>query len=744
MRPPLRAVLDLATFGALAAYAAAHWAGGLVADAPSGRVLACVLIAVAVAAVFALARAARPLQAVLLQAAAAVAGLGAGLVAIGLERRLLAPGRWDELADGLDRGLATLGSVQWPYAGPEPWGALTLLLAIPVVLTVAAVLTSWRGGLLRPLALVLLLGLYGVAVTEHRFDGELGRGLGLLLLVAAWLWLPRMPEWGGRAAVAAAGAVAIAAMVALPAAARYDEREPLVDYESWNPFAAQAATRFDWSHSYGPIDWPRDGTTLMNVRSDERHYWKVETLDRFDGFRWARSGYGRGNNPLLPQPYRQQWETSVRVTIRDLDTDLFPIAGTALRISGADPVVVPSEDGTMHAVAESLDEGDSYTVDAYVPNPTPAQMRAVPRRPGGWLPYVPAELVPYTFVALPARGTTALDGTGRAGDAARSTATGDFAATPDQILSSPYADVLRLARRLGREQPTAYDAVLAVQRHLRSEYTYSERPPSQEFPLAAFLFEDRIGYCQQFSGAMALMLRMLGIPTRVAAGFTPGSYNRDTGEYRVRDLDAHSWVEVWFTGIGWVPFDPTPSVAPAGSQSSADAASAVGGPTGGSEELDPPGGGSSSALSERAGDPGLPASQPDAAVEGWMAVVAIALGLAGVLAFLRLRALVRRRRGGSPEDAELAALRRALAGAGQPLPPRLTLRQLEARLARAGGEPAARYARMLRERRYGPSGGRAPDAQARRSLRRALVRGRGPRARLAALAALPPAAFRRG
>ena len=71
------------------------------------------------------------------------------------------------------------------------------------------------------------------------------------------------------------------------------------------------------------------------------------------------------------------------------------------------------------------------------------------------------------------------------------------------------------------------------------------------------------------------MLRMAGIPARVAAGFSPGSYNKDTREYRVRDLDAHSWVEVWFTGIGWVPFDPTPARSPAQSQSSALATSAA-------------------------------------------------------------------------------------------------------------------------------------------------------------------------
>ncbi len=103
-----------------------------------------------------------------------------------------------------------------------------------------------------------------------------------------------------------------------------------------------------------------------------------------------------------------------------------------------------------------------------------------------------------------------------------------------------------------------------MQDHFRSsDFTYSERPPSRRYPLNAFLFQDKIGYCQQFSGAMALMLRMAGIPARVATGFSPGSLNRDTGEYRVRDLDAHSWVEVYFNDIGWVTFDPTPPASPA-------------------------------------------------------------------------------------------------------------------------------------------------------------------------------------
>ncbi len=70
--------------------------------------------------------------------------------------------------------------------------------------------------------------------------------------------------------------------------------------------------------------------------------------------------------------------------------------------------------------------------------------------------------------------------------------------------------------------------------------------------------QTRRGYCQHFAGAMALMLRYLGIPARVAAGFTTGRFNQEAREWTVADTNAHTWVEVWFDGYGWLPFDPTP------------------------------------------------------------------------------------------------------------------------------------------------------------------------------------------
>jgi hypothetical protein len=96
--------------------------------------------------------------------------------------------------------------------------------------------------------------------------------------------------------------------------------------------------------------------------------------------------------------------------------------------------------------------------------------------------------------------------------------------------------------------------------HDGDRFTYDQDPFSRQVlpPLVEFVTETRRGYCQHFASAMALMLRYLGIPARVAAGFTSGSYDQEDGRWTVTDHDAHTWVEVWFRGFGWLPFDPTP------------------------------------------------------------------------------------------------------------------------------------------------------------------------------------------
>jgi len=119
-----------------------------------------------------------------------------------------------------------------------------------------------------------------------------------------------------------------------------------------------------------------------------------------------------------------------------------------------------------------------------------------------------------------------------------------------------------LARNLAEGTTNPYDAVLRMNEYLKKTYPYDLSIPPQQKEMDAveyFLFEQRRGYCEQFSSSLAVMARSLGIPARVATGYAPGEYNPFTGLYEVRASDAHAWVEVYFPGYGWSTFDPTPS-----------------------------------------------------------------------------------------------------------------------------------------------------------------------------------------
>jgi hypothetical protein len=304
------------------------------------------------------------------------------------------------------------------------------------------------------------------------------------------------------------------------------------------------------------------------------------------------------------------------------------------------------------------------------------------------------------------------------------------------VLASPYARTYELAQRLAVGKPTTYDTVKSVESYLQRGFQYSERPPARRYPLASFLFDDKVGYCQQFSGAMALMLRMDGVPARVAAGFAPGSFDHVAKEYRVRDFDAHSWVEVWFTGIGWVPFDPTPSAAPASSQSSSDrAASAARGA--------PADHGSTNVREahEKSGASALGGGQDaNDRSKTWLIALAAVLLVPLALGLVLLTAIVRapHRRGGHAQGA-VDELRAALLRLGYQYPARTTLSELEKRLNVTNGPGAARYVRLLRDQRYArPGSAQGPTPKDRRELRRSLTRGGGPLARLRGLLALPP------
>jgi len=107
----------------------------------------------------------------------------------------------------------------------------------------------------------------------------------------------------------------------------------------------------------------------------------------------------------------------------------------------------------------------------------------------------------------------------------------------------------------------------AIERRLRHDYGYTLELPSVKVqdPLAYFLFVRKKGHCEYFASSMAVMLRTLGIPSRVVTGFQSGVFNRLTGWQVVRASDAHSWVEAWTAAGGWTVFDPTPPATEAAS-----------------------------------------------------------------------------------------------------------------------------------------------------------------------------------
>jgi transglutaminase-like putative cysteine protease len=118
-----------------------------------------------------------------------------------------------------------------------------------------------------------------------------------------------------------------------------------------------------------------------------------------------------------------------------------------------------------------------------------------------------------------------------------------------------------LARQATKYARTPFDKALAIESFLRNRYIYTLNLTGKpgDDPLAHFLFETRGGHCEYFASSMVIMLRALGIPAREVNGFLPGEYNDLGGDYIVRASDAHSWVEVYFPGMDWQVFDPTPA-----------------------------------------------------------------------------------------------------------------------------------------------------------------------------------------
>jgi transglutaminase-like putative cysteine protease len=736
--------IELICFAALGIVASLQWTS-LVADPPAGRVVLVVGLATAAgAALAAIGRLPRPRATRWALAVAAGAfAVGLGLVVVGLPARLLLPAHWGELASNLDRTLYGITDVTVPYAGADTWTRLVILLAAPLMVGAASFAAFWprrRRAAGRICALVLLAAMYFVAVAWTRPDRQLAAGALLVVLVCAWLWLPSIEKGRGAAAGFAVAAVAVAAV---PGAALVDPGRALIDYRHWTLFSAHGMS-FRWDQSYGPLDWPQKGTLMLEVASDRAHYWKATNLDTFDGVHWARSA-GPSTEPALGQPLRfnpggrsqhphLEWVDRVNLEVRGLTSDFAVGAGTVLALRRAE--ASPEPDG-IWAMNEELEPGSSYTALVYDPKPSETTMRAA----GADYPPEASRYVSFTLSGGP-DGARVVDSPfwGAAGPAS----------IADQVDGTPYEPMYALARRLATGATTPYEAASRIEFYLRDTYAYRQDVPNRSYPLPAFLSVDRAGYCQQFSGAMALMLRMLGIPSRVAAGFSPGGRDPDHNDFLVTDTDAHNWVEVFFPGIGWVTFEPTPPAAPAATQLNDTAVTVADGAP--SDE----GGSVPDVPDPRRGDVPAPAPTPqalatpggDASGPATATVFAAGAGAVALVVFGAYGHRARRRARLDPDElaeGELRELDRALARLGSPLPPGTTLKGAQKRLAELAGPTAARYAAMLQGRRYRDPQADPPSVSQRRALRRALLHAAGPRnalagpgAALRVLRALPP------
>ena len=156
---------------------------------------------------------------------------------------------------------------------------------------------------------------------------------------------------------------------------------------------------YSWDQTYGPINWPRRGITLMFVKADRPYYWKAETLDNFVGTRWVGGDVtsGPSDQSETPPLHDRRWLKQITVNVAGLRGSFVPVTGMPLEVSPDAGDTTTGPDGTTVANDHELRNAEHYTVDAYIPEPSANEMRAAP---AGYDPY----FMRYTSIALPRTG----------------------------------------------------------------------------------------------------------------------------------------------------------------------------------------------------------------------------------------------------------------------------------------------------------------------------------------------------
>jgi transglutaminase-like putative cysteine protease len=425
-------------------------------------------------------------------------------------------------------------------------GGVVLVAVFAFTLAVAGAVAARRPVVA---ALALLVGA-GWPATLVGNAGALVQGTAILLaalVVLAGLTTRHVP----RVVVPASAALAVVALAASSTAAV--AKPGVVAWQRWDFYNAPippVSVQFVWDGRYGGIHFPKKKTTVLEVQAPRAAslYWRAAVLDEFGGTDWTVVAPRPGDGLEPPDAYRRAFQTRQVVTVKALaDTRL--VGGSApIAYDAGDAPIVRLAPGFAFLPA-GLTRGFRYTVWSYAPQPTAAQLDRSPANYPGVLTAPGSFLDVWPDVTVPAFGTT--------NRAQRMTATLD--ANPETL---PYRALQHVAEQVAGRARTPYRAAVTLEAWFRApgRFHYSDHPPVDTYaPLVSFVAQTHTGYCQHFAGAMALMLRYLGVPARVAVGFSSGTYDGNAHAWIVTDHDAHAWVEAWFAGYGWLPFDPTPS-----------------------------------------------------------------------------------------------------------------------------------------------------------------------------------------
>lgn len=265
-------------------------------------------------------------------------------------------------------------------------------------------------------------------------------------------------------------------------------------------------------------------TEVFTVQADRPAYWRLTSLDQFDGSIWSSNEkYAATRGQLAPSSGLVGSRLIQRVKVGGLASIWLPAAYRPAAVDGIAGLSYSPGSASLISRKNTTD-GLTYTVNSVLPDLNPQVLRQAPRSEAGRSD-LGQDYERYTAVP------------GKTSEALRA-----------------------LAARLNASKTTAFDKALAIQNYLRSPpFTYNLEVPAGHSGSAIdrFLFQTQVGYCEQFAGSFGVLARLMGLPTRIAVGFQPGSYLN--GTFTVQDKNAHAWPEVFLEGIGWTAFEPTPT-----------------------------------------------------------------------------------------------------------------------------------------------------------------------------------------